>query len=104
MRYKSLTSESGKPMGVWIVAENRDEHDLLEILSRQTPRFKETSCMGKGWGQLSMTLNLPTWIKDEVGGIWLHPVPVAEEPLPTEESGLPATTTDAVSSESRKKK
>ena len=100
MKLEVIDNGNQVPMGYRLFAENREEHDLLQCLSRTQAKFHPTSpCKSNGWGFLNAILDVPWSIWAGAGSSPYQTAQDASEPLPTGESGLPVTTRNAPSSE-----
>src|ERR1035437_1688308 len=105
MKLELIQNQNMTTLGFCVRAQNREEHDLLESLSKTPASFNETSWEQEaGWGNFRVMLEIPPWMWSTVGSSPRYHAQGAAEPSQTAGNGSPATTTDVPLSESRKKK
>jgi hypothetical protein len=105
MKLEQWKNANGAVLGIQVYADNETEHDLLESLAKVEPRFVQTSHgREKGWGNLTLILQIPHWMWSEAGSSSRRRALDANSGSLTGENGSPATISGAPSKGWRKKK
>jgi hypothetical protein len=106
MKLEQWKNANGAVLGIQVYADNETEHDLLESLAKVEPRFVQSQNLSreKGWGNLTLILQIPHWMWSEAGSSSRRRALDANSGSLTGENGSPATISGAPSKGWRKKK